>query len=200
MVDRPKIELTDSQRRAELLKMVIHFHGEQRRKYSDEPYWFHVLAVANIAKRLHDLAWEIAVCHDLLEDTYCTRNSLYETLKECGYSLEESVFISEGVIGLTDVYEKKMFPDKNRVERKTLERKRLSQLPSLIQSIKYADMIHNTQSIVADDKNFAKVYLREINDTLEVMREGDFDLFRKLCYLVQDGFNELSTDHDLKIW
>lgn len=199
-MERNVIELTDSPRRSELLKMVIEFHGEQKRKYTGEPYWYHVFDVANIAKHLHKLAWEIAVCHDLIEDTECTRNHLYATIKNCGYSIDETMFIFEGVIGLTDVYEKEDFPDKNRKERKLLERKRLSQLPSLIQSIKYADMIHNTQSIVADDKNFAKVYLREINDTLDVMREGDFELFRKLCYLVQDGFNEVSTDHGLKIW
>jgi hypothetical protein len=41
-----------------------------------------------------------------------------------------------------------------------------------VQTIKYADLISNTQSIVVQDKKFAKVYLKEKRNILEVCVKG----------------------------
>lgn len=35
----------------ELLSYVKAWHGSQKRKYTSEPYWYHVLRVANLVKR-----------------------------------------------------------------------------------------------------------------------------------------------------
>jgi (p)ppGpp synthase/HD superfamily hydrolase len=56
-------------------------HGNQRRKYTDEPYIFHPLSVALIVKHYTNCD-ENAICatvlHDVVEDTDCTQSEIDE--------------------------------------------------------------------------------------------------------------------------
>jgi hypothetical protein len=54
-------------------------------------------------------------------------------------------------------------------------------------TVKLADLIHNTQSITASDPDFAKAYLRETRQLLEVLREGDPVLWEQAHALAQEG-------------
>jgi hypothetical protein len=58
-------------------------------------------------------------------------------------------------------------------------------------TIKIADLIDNTLSIVIYDPEFAKVYLPEKMDLLQVLKEGDSDLWKRafdqVNVLVKDG-------------
>lgn len=67
----------------------------------------------------------------------------------------------------------------NRKLRKTLDNTRLSTAPPLIQSIKYADLIDNTSSILSHDPNFAKLYLEEKREFLRIVNGGDLYLYNK---------------------
>lgn len=174
-----------------LLEYVKDCHGDQKRKYTGEPYWNHVYAVAEIVSFFHPEALEIALCHDLLEDTFVDAPELLRSLISIGYSNEDSIRIVSCVNDLTDVYTKENFPKLNRKERKKLESERLGKVNFISQSIKYADLIDNTKSIVEHDSGFAKVYLSEKRDILNQMRDGNPELLRMCEEALQESYSQL---------
>lgn len=187
------MELTNRQK--DLFEFVKDYHGDQKRKYTNEPYWHHLLSVAEIAsEHLKEFGViEIALCHDLLEDTDCTWDLLHEALEGLGYSYDDATQIADGVHFLTDSYTKERYPDINRRERKKLEAVRLGQIPFVCQSVKYADLIDNTSSIVDYDPAFAKTYLKEKRDILNQMRKGNIDLLIECCYVLRSAEEKLIT-------
>lgn len=90
-----------------LFEFVVHKHKGQVRKYTGEPYFNHVKAVAEMADGIVPFGYEIGLCHDLLEDTDCERNELNEALKRFGYSKPDAWYITIGVDDLTDVFTSK---------------------------------------------------------------------------------------------
>lgn len=167
-------------RQNNLLAFVGIHHYPQQRKYTREPYTVHLIAVAEMADKYKlKLGYEIGLCHDLIEDTSCTEQELYEALVRFGYDMAESRFIVMNVSNLTDEYTKKSWPQFNRKERKELERLRMIKISPSAQSIKYCDLIDNTASIVRHDPSFAKVYLEEKRLLLEVMNKGNKILYKK---------------------
>jgi guanosine-3',5'-bis(diphosphate) 3'-pyrophosphohydrolase len=187
------MNLTDQQ--LKLREFVIIQHGEQTRKYTQEPYISHLDNVAELVSRYYieypTAIWEIAICHDLLEDTMCTADGLGNQLRSLGYRDFELRWIVNGVWNLTDVYTHREFPDMNRKERKRQEAIRLKSVPPAIQSIKYADLIDNTLSIVPFDPGFARIYLEEKKQLLDHMRHGNIDLFIQACCAYQLGIKHL---------
>lgn len=183
------MQLSDRQKK--LLKFVKLKHAAQVRKYNAEPYWHHLISVAEIASKHVEGAIEISLCHDLLEDTSCSYEELLLFLVSNEYTKEESKKICNVVKELTDVYVKEDYPQMNRKSRKKKEAERLSGISTLGQSIKYADIIDNTTSIVENDKHFAKVYLREAMDLIDGMRKGNLYLLIDCCYSLKKGMLEL---------
>ncbi len=61
----------------------------------------------------------------------------------------------------------------NRATRKCLSCERLAAAPGWVQTIKCADLISNTSSIVLHDPDFAKVYSREKRELLAVLTKAD---------------------------
>jgi len=165
-----------------LLEFVKKQHGEQKRKYTGEPYWTHPLEVATI---LHDNGLfnmvELALCHDLYEDTKCNFDSLYKELLRLDYSNVNAYNICKQVQELTDVFTHEDYPYMNRLKRKQKEAKRLGNVSFKAQTVKYADLISNTKSIVENDPKFAVVYLKEKQEILNRMTDGDATLFQK-CF------------------
>lgn len=162
----------------QLLEFVKEQHGEQKRKYTLEPYWKHPYAVALMVGGRYPKAIEIALCHDLFEDTPCTFDQLYNKMIEIGYERDFAYDVCGGVKELTDVYTKEAFPYLNRRKRKENEAKRLGQISPCAQTVKYADLIDNTSSIVAHDPNFAKTYLAEKYEMLKQMKSGNEFLYK----------------------
>jgi len=167
-------------------QLVLNFtkacHYGQRRKYDGKPYWTHPLAVAKRLSNIgcdYDFMIEIALLHDVFEDQYdkCDEVTMLNGLKLCGYSYFDAMFIVRGVIELTDVYTHERAPDMNRAIRKEKEAIRLWNTSSVAQTVKYADLIENTISIVQHDRNFANVYLEEKEFILKGMRDGHCVLF-----------------------
>ena len=141
----------------------------QIRKYTGDPYICHPLAVAVIVSKVEHTESMLmaALLHDTVEDT---RVTLEEVAREFG---EE---VAALVGWLTDVSRPE---DGNRTRRKAIDREHSGQAPAAAQTIKLADLLHNTSSIVAHDPAFARVYLQEMAALLEVLSKGDGGLRMK---------------------
>jgi (p)ppGpp synthase/HD superfamily hydrolase len=140
-------------------------HKQQRRKYTHNPYFEHLAEVAGIVASVFDLEkfktqWYIAIAwlHDCIEDCAVTHHDLVVAFNE---------EIAEGVLALSDL------EDGNRALRKQLSRERLAECGAAIQTIKVADLISNTGSIVYHDPEFAKTYLEEKRLLLDVLTKAD---------------------------
>jgi len=191
---KQEFQLTEKQNR--LLEFVKQQHGTQQRKYTFAPYWTHVLSVAQIVSEFvqTDFATEIALCHDLFEDTQCTEQQLCHELVHIGYTVKQAFAILDGAKELTDEYTKEKYPMLNRETRKRKEAERLGTISKVAQSVKYADLIDNTSTIVGYDSGFAKVYLREKLDILDSMRNGDINLLVRCCFTYRAAIEQLEKE------
>ena len=141
-------------------------HEGQVRKYTGEAYITHPMAVAEtlLEYGIEDPEMHAAaLLHDVVEDTEMTIEYV---------RAEFGVRVSILVNGLT----KLELPGVNRAKRKEIEALRLAKVGVGVQTIKYADLLHNMKSIVVHDPKFAKVFLREARVLCDVMEDGDPDL------------------------
>src|SRR5690349_15559855 len=98
-------DLVLAERQEKLWQWVKEQHGEQKRKYTGDPYYTHLWNVAQLVNNVvPDLVFgiEVALCHDLFEDTKCTASDLYNKLYSIGYGFSEMVEIVESVYDLSD--------------------------------------------------------------------------------------------------
>ena len=168
------------------LEFAVRAHGSvlQVRKYTGEPYIYHPMAVADIIRRNvidHTPAMlAAAYLHDVLEDTPVTFNELRQ---------EFSPTVVELVNWVTDVSRPQ---DGNRAMRKMMDREHLADAPGKAQTIKLADLLDNSTSIVMYDKDFARVYLKEKQALLEVLTKGD-PVLQSMCKsVVENGWKRIS--------
>jgi guanosine-3',5'-bis(diphosphate) 3'-pyrophosphohydrolase len=160
-------------------------HITQKRKYTQELYISHC---AHVAALVHAAggSWEMVAAawlHDVVEDCGVSVHQIREEFGE---------LVASYVIALTDHFASAQFG--NRSLRKSYEAERLSNCCAEVQSIKYADLISNTQSIVVQDKKFAKVYLKEKRNILEICTKGN-------PLLHQMAMDQLdSADKELMEW
>ena len=128
----------------------------QIRKYTGAPYYTHVLAVAEIVSTIPGHTKEMvaaAYLHDTVEDTPITLDEIEENFGET---------VAQYVFYLTNTKDRAI----NRKARKAIDIERLKKAPSVVKSIKCADIIHNCGSITEHDPGFAKRYLNEGLDLL----------------------------------
>lgn len=151
------------------LGFATHAHKDQVRKYTGEPYITHPIAVKDTLLKLqfHTDVLIAALLHDTVEDTDTTIQDIEEYF---------GTIVARLVEDLTDVYTSRALPHLNRKERKRLECARLGGVSSYAQSIKLADLIDNTPSIVLGDAGFAKIYLEEKEEMLKVLIKGSLEL------------------------
>lgn len=163
---------------AQVASKMAHQAIGQKRKYIDHPYYTHPDRVARMVK-FHGGTDEMvaaAYLHDVIEDTFVTYEDIFMSFGRG---------VADLVQGLTDQYVDPSFG--NRAKRKELERDRLSRENGEVQTIKYADLIDNTESIVEHDPNFAVVYLKEKKKLLAVMTKGDIVLYNKALDSLTQG-------------
>ena len=145
-------------------------HHEQFRKYTNEPYVTHPIAVMGLVASVipNDLEMLIAaILHDTVEDTDVT-------LKEIQFIWGSRV--ANMVEGLTDVSKPE---DGNRAKRKAIYRAHLATQSLEVFTIKLADIIDNTKTITAFDPDFAKIYMREKALLLDnILMDGNPILFK----------------------
>ena len=145
------------------IQNAVHFargaHRDQKRKYLNTPYYLHCLEVAELVasvgmSRSVQIA---ALLHDTVEDTATTIKGI------------RSLFggpVAELVDRVTDV---SVPLDGNRGVRKAIDRDHLSKASVEAKVLKLADLISNSQSIMTFDEKFAKVYLAEKRELLNVL-------------------------------
>ena len=163
-------------------ELAAELHGTQKRKYSGDPYVTHTIRVANTVKAYggDDAMVYAALLHDVLEDTPTTESELSSLLintKEL--NLSEVQDVVKLVKELTDVYTTDNYVGTNRKARKELEAIRLGKISPRAQTIKYADLLDNTEDIVKNDPKFAEVYLKEKRNILKYMDSGNTSLYKK---------------------
>jgi len=140
-------------------------HKTQVRKYTENPYADHLAEVAGIISTVvfdiivvPENAIAVAWLHDCVED---------QDVKVSFLQSEFNTFIAEGVALLSDM------ETGNRTTRKAASRVRLASAPGWVQTIKVADLISNTSSIVKHDPKFATVYMEEKRLLLDVLTKAD---------------------------
>ena len=155
----------------DVLKFATKAHSDQKRKYTGDPYIVHPIAVAEIVKTVPhtDAMIAAALLHDVVEDTPVT----IEQIKD-KFGSE----VAELVGWLTDISRPE---NGNRKTRKSLDRDHSANAPAEAQTIKLADLIHNTKSIEKHDPHFWKVYKQEKIALLDVLTKGD----RSLMHIAQ---------------
>lgn len=142
-------------------------HKDQKRKYTNEPYFVHLAEVAALVETVSDnrtlgASSEVMIsacwCHDTIEDQNVTFEELEDLLGEQA---------ATGVLLLSDLEKG------NRATRKQLARERLRVAPAWVQTIKMADMCSNAPSIVTHDPKFAKLYMHEVLLYLHSLTRAD---------------------------
>lgn len=154
--------------RARVFATAAHAAVDQKRKYTGEPYIVHPAEVVSIVKTVPHSSEMLAAAwlHDVVEDTNVT-------IQDIDREFDREVALL--VMWLTD----SPHSVGNRDLRKQLDTSRLADAPADAQTIKLADIISNTSSIVLHDPNFAKVYLKEKAALLEVLTKGDPTLMER---------------------
>ena len=149
--------------KAKVFATAAHAAVGQTRKYTGEPYVVHPMEVASIVESVGGTEAMVAAAllHDVLEDTGVTVDVLEEQ-----FGSE----VTDLVLWLTDISKPE---DGNRSTRKALDRQHSAAAPAAAQTIKVADLISNSRSIVAHDPGFAKVYLEEKRLLLDLLTRAD---------------------------
>lgn len=152
-------------------KFALEAHKDQKRKYTGESYFVHCEEVAMLVESVGgtDAMIAAAYLHDVCEDCGFTQKEIYN---EFGFDVAELVGC------LTDVSKPE---DGNRAKRKEMDREHTSRGSPDAKTIKLADLISNTKSIVKYDPDFAKVYLYEKERLLEVLTDGNQELYKMAC-------------------
>lgn len=170
-------------------------HRNQVRKYTGNPYVDHLAEVAGIVATV-DLSQGVA---NVSNEEAIAVAWLHDVVEDCGVTLQEiderfGLNVALGVQGLSDVEK-----EGNRAQRKAASRARLAGCYGWIQSIKCADLISNTSSIVQHDPKFAAVYLEEKRLLLRVMNYAHPDLLALAWDSLERGLHVLGAQHNQRI-
>lgn len=169
-----------------------HAEAGQRRKYTDEPYIVHPAAVVELVRSVTDNETMLAAAwlHDTVEDTPSTLADI-----ESHFGAE----VAELVAMLTD---SKQPQAKNRAARKVAHFQHTARASKDAQTIKLADIIDNTRSIIHFDPHFARVYLVEKRVQIDLLRAGNADLWQQASTIIERGIEQLtlSPHHVPPVW
>jgi (p)ppGpp synthase/HD superfamily hydrolase len=163
--------------KARIFATAAHAAVGQVRKYTNEPYIVHPAEVVSIVSSVPhtDEMLAAAWLHDTVEDTGVT----IEVIRA-----EFGSKVADLVGWLTDVSR----PEQgNRATRKAIDRAHSAMAPAEAQTVKLADLISNTCSIVAFDEKFAKTFLEEKRMLLDVMTKGDAKLMAEAKKFTSDN-------------
>jgi (p)ppGpp synthase/HD superfamily hydrolase len=176
-------------------------HGEQKRKYTGNPYIEHPIRVAQLVKEAGGTEEMIAAAylHDVVEDV-----SLEKIKELCGITTlikDHSGFpesersnklhclayqFGHIVASLVEMVTDVSLPtDGNRKARKQKDLEHLAQASPEGKTIKLADLIDNSRDIVKNDPDFAKVYMKEKAALLPVLIGGNDKLWMRAKTIVK---------------
>lgn len=176
--------MTELELRAKDFATRHHAAVGHKRKYTGEDYINHPVSVAEIVRSVpHTEAMLCAaLLHDVVEDTKATLDDV-----ERLFGHEVACLVEM----LTDV----STTAGNRAVRKAIDRAHTAKASADAKTIKLADLIDNSRSIIKHDAKFAKVYLAETMLLLDVLRGGDATLWNMANEIVKRYFNEQEQNH-----
>lgn len=131
-----------------------------KRKYTGEDYIVHPIEVAMLVRYLGAEIEAAALLHDVVEDTGVTNELVLQFF---------GATVAKYVEEMTDVSRPE---DGSRAARKQKDLEHLALASFGGKSIKLADLISNSRSIVEHDKAFALIYLAEKEALLKVLVGG----------------------------
>jgi (p)ppGpp synthase/HD superfamily hydrolase len=159
-------------------------HKDQKRKYTFEPYINHPVEVMQIVSTVPHTEEMLAAAllHDVVED--------------CGVQLQEifDTFSPNVCYMVNDLSDVSSPEDGNRATRKAKDRNWIAGAKARSKTIKLADLISNSRSIVKYDKDFARVYIKEKELLLEVLTEGDATLYAQAKQIVEEAKKQLGLE------
>jgi len=160
------------------------FHKGHLRKYTNDPYTVHLEAVAGMVASIIDDQNMVAAAwlHDTVEDTTAT---IEDIEREFGSD------VSGMVADLTDIC---TLTDGNRKVRKAKERDHTAKASARAKTIKLADIIDNIRSIVPLDMGFARTYVPEKEQLMEVLKEGNSALYALASKLIEEARDAIDKD------
>lgn len=170
----------DIKDKARIFSIAAHSAVNQKRKYTNEPYWIHPEEVALLVSQSQHTDEMIAAAwlHDVVEDTEVDVTTIWN---------EFGVVVASYVHWLTNPSKQQ---DGNRAIRKEIDRKFIANAPAEVKTIKLADLISNSKTIVEHDPDFAHVYMKEKRLLLEVLTQGDEILYKQAMSIVENFFQK----------
>lgn len=162
---------------------LAHARVQQVREYTFTPYIEHPEAVVEIVRSVPHTAEMLAAAwlHDTVEDTGATLEDI-----ERLFGFEVASLVEQ----LTDVSRP---GDGNRTARKAIDRAHTARATPQAKTIKLADLIDNSRSILEHDQAFARVYLREKAALLDALTDGDPTLLAKAKAIVEDSLARMAA-------
>lgn len=163
---------------AEEFARTAHRSINHKRKYTGEEYFVHLKEVQEIVASVGgSFAQQSAgLLHDVVEDVKISPELIKELF---GEEIERLVEM------LTDVSKPE---DGNRKARKHKDLLHIAQASPEAKTIKLADLISNSKSITQHDPGFAAVYMREKRAMLDVLKEGDPELYRQAQEIIKQYY------------
>lgn len=174
--------------RAAYYAMGAHSAIGQTRKYTNVPYHWHSQAVAGLVRVADGTDEMIAAAwlHDVVEDTKCTLLEI------------EQLFGSTVALYVRAVTDISKPEDGNRAARKLIDKNHVRNACAEAKTIKLADLINNTESILRYDPKFAKIYMKEKKDLLSVLTEGNTMLLNKAWEIMNGYEKKVANDEQEK--
>lgn len=167
--------------RARRYATKAHAAAGQRRKYTDEPYIVHPEAVVELVRSVSDDEEMLAAAwlHDTVEDTPGTLGDIKARFGERVAALV-SMLTNSGNL-----------PGQNRAARKVAHFRHTAEASPDAQTIKLADIIDNTRSIIHFDPHFARIYLVEKRVQIALLTAGDQTLWQSANRIIEQGIHQL---------
>lgn len=168
--------------RARRYATKAHAEAGQRRKYTNEPYIVHPAAVVELVRSVSHSEAMLAAAwlHDTVEDTPGTLNDI-------------ASHFGDEVAKLVEMLTDRHLPGiKNRAARKVEHFRHTARASADAQTIKLADIIDNTRSIIQFDAGFARVYLVEKRVQISLLTDGDRDLWQQASTIIEQGISQLT--------
>lgn len=178
--------------REQLIDWVKLKHQGQLIRRSHRLYFEHLIFVAEIVREVTIYGYETGLCHDILEESPTTAAELYTVLQTFGYPVTAALQITACVVELTDVFTKRAYPVLSKVSRKEKEALRLTTISPAAQTVKYADLLDNTNWILTHDRAKAVPYLQKKQALLLTMNKGDQELHAKVTALIRQAIWDLT--------
>lgn len=170
--------------------VTAHSAVGQLRKYTGEPYYYHPKAVGDIlmGEGFPLTVIQAAYLHDVIEDTHMTYEGIIHLLPLTGREVAQLV---------REVTKVSVPSDGNRAIRKQMDAEHYARGSFYGQSIKVADVFHNTKDIVEQNSKFASVLLPEALKLLGMLDKAHAGLRAAAVAQCLRGLRELGVGNGI---